>query len=168
MSRLHRCFAMAAGCLLFSVRALPAQDSSGVTPASIVSAARIGWSRWPEFGRYVDVLSRLYSGGAPVWINGTGLGPAGRSAIGELLAASEHGLDPHDYDAFVLDSIARVNERTPLAATERVRFDVLLSLGLVRYLDDLQRGRLHPRPLGNMPIQRPDLASSIAAAIQGD
>ena len=168
MSRVRGCVAVLAACLLFPARAPAAQDWAGATPARIIAAARIGWSRWPDFGRYVDVLSRLYSGDSPVWLDGTGPGPAGRAAIGALLAASEHGLDPHDYDAFVLDSIARVNERTPLAATERVRFDVLLSLGLVRYLDDLRRGRLHPRPLGNMPIQRPDLASSVAAAIQGD
>jgi murein L,D-transpeptidase YcbB/YkuD len=139
-----------------------------MAPGAIVSAARIAWSRWPDFGRYVDVLSRLYAVDAPVWLAGAALRPAGRSAIGELLAASEHGLDPRDYDAFILDSLARVNDRTPFVGTERARFDVLLSLGLVRFLDDLQRGRMHPRPLGHTPVQRPDLASSVTAAIRAD
>ena len=165
---MKRRWAAIGACLLLSTRALPAQDTTVVAPGAIVSAARIGWSRWPDFGRYVDVLSRLYAGDSPVWLDGTALRPAGRSAIGELLAASEHGLDPRDYDAYTLDSIAAVNERTPLVGTQRVRFDVLLSLGLVRYLDDLQRGRLHPPPLGRTPVERPDLASSVAEAIRGD
>ena len=168
MRRLQGRVAALAACLLLSAPALAAQDTTATAPAAIVSAARIGWSRWPDFGRYVDVLSRLYAADAPIWFAGAALAPAGRAAIGELLAASEHGLDPRDYDAFILDSLAGVNDTMPLAGTERVRFDVLLSLGLVRFLDDLQRGRMHPRPLGPAPVQRPDLAVSVAAAIRDD
>jgi len=168
MRPMTRGWAVLGACLFLASGGLPAQDSAAVAPHAIVSAARIGWSRWPDFGRYVDVLSRLYPADAPIWLDGTILSSAGRSAIGELLASSEHGLDPRDYDSFTLDSLARVNDRTPLTMGERTRFDVLLSLGLIRYLDDLQRGRLHPRPLGHSPVQRPDLASSVASAIRGD
>ena len=168
MRRLTGRVAALAACLLLRAPVLAAQDTTTAAPGAIVSAARIGWSRWPDFGAYVDVLSRLYAADGPVWLADTALSPAGRAAIGELMAASAHGLDPRDYDAFILDSLARVNDRTPLAGTERVQFDVLLSLGLVRLLDDLQRGRLHPRPLGRVPVPRPDLASSVADAIRGD
>lgn len=163
-----RRWAALGACLLLSTRTLPAQDTTAVAPRAIVSAAQLGWSRWPDFGRSADVLARLYAADSAVWFEGTALGPAGRAAIGELLAASEHGLDPRDYDAYTLDSIAAANDREPLVGMQRVQFDVLLSLGLVRYLDDLQRGRLHPQPLGHTAVQRPDLASSIAAAIRGD
>jgi murein L,D-transpeptidase YcbB/YkuD len=168
MRYVTRRVAALAACLLLAGPALAAQDSTGVAPVAIVSAARIGWSRWPDFGRYVDLLSRLYAADTPIWFAGAALGPAGRSAIGELLAASEHGLDPRDYDAFILDSLARASDRAPLPGTDRVRFDVLLSLGLVRYLDDLQRGRMHPPTLGHTPAERPDLASGVAAAIGAD
>src|SRR5512140_634303 len=163
-----RRWAALGACLLLSTRTLPAQDTTAVAPRAIVSAAQLGWSRWPDFGRSADVLARLYAADSAVWFEGTALGPAGRAAIGELPAASEHGLDPRDYDAYTLDSIAAANDREPRGGMQRVQFDVLLSLGLVRYLDDLQRGRLHPQPLGHTAVQRPDLASSIAAAIRGD
>ena len=70
-----------------------AQDSVATTPQAIVGTARIAWSRWPDFGRYVDVVGRLYAGrDAPIWLEGGRLSPAAHGAIGELIAASSHGL----------------------------------------------------------------------------
>lgn len=146
-----------------------AQDSVATTPQAIVGTARIAWSRWPDFGRYVDVVGRLYAGrDAPIWLEGGRLSPAAHGAIGELIAASSHGLDARDYDGFTLDSIARAAESASLAPADRVRFDVLLSVALVRYLDDLRSGRAHPRPLSRVPVERVDMAPGVLAAIEGD
>ena len=171
MTRWRGAAATGALTLLAAIQAAPAaaQDSAAVTPLAIVGTARIAWSRWPDFGRYVDVIGRLYAGrDAPLWLDGGRLRPAARGAIGELIAASSHGLDARDYDAFVLDSIGRDGDRAALAPGDRVRFDVLLSVALVRYLDDLRGGRVHPRPLSRVPVERVDIVPAVLAAIEGD
>ena len=146
-----------------------AQGSLPLTPRAIVATARIAWSRWPDFGRYVDVVGRLYAErDAPIWLDGDHVRPAAHGAIGELIAASNQGLDPRDYDGYTLDSIARAGDAATLAPVDRVRFDVLLSVALVRYLDDLRGGRTHPPPLSRMPVERADIAPGVLAAIRGD
>ena len=161
--------------LLFVAIPAPAraQDSvvAAATVRALVASARHAWARWPDFARHVDVVKRLYGpgGGALLWSDGIPLRSAARAAIGQLLAASEHGLNPRDYDAAMLDSVSRRLELSPPGAAERARFDVLLTVDLARYLDDLRRGRLHPNPLslpGNAP--RADLAGLLAGAIAGD
>jgi hypothetical protein len=57
----------------------------------------------------VTDVSRLY--GAPpdtlIWHDGSQLSRAGFAAIDELRAAGEYGLEPGDYDAMLLDTLAR-------------------------------------------------------------
>jgi murein L,D-transpeptidase YcbB/YkuD len=144
-----------------------AQDSTRASIQALVTAARHPWARWPDFGRYVTALSQLY-GPAPVtliWHDGSQLSRAGFAAIDELRAAGEHGLETTDYDALLLDSLARRSSRSPLIPAARARFDVLLSIDLLRYLDDLRGGRLHPNPLG--PRGSDAIAVDLAVAVSG-
>jgi len=130
------------------------------------------WARWPDFSRYVDEVHRLYGAQAstPVWSDGLGVSGAGTAAIAALLAAGEHGLNPSDYDAETLERVAQYSVHAPLSAHDRARFDLLLSVDLIRFLDDLRSGRLHYGPLdrrGNTGLSL-DLAEAIRDAIQGD
>jgi len=150
-----------------------AQDSlvAADTVQALVASARHPWARWPDFARHVDVVKRLYDqrAGALLWSDGIPLPSAARAAIAQLLAASDHGLDPRDYDAATLDSLSRRLELSPTGMAERARFDVLLTVDLVRYLDDLRLGRLHPNPLSAAGDAPPaDLAGFIAGAVAGD
>ncbi len=138
----------------------------------VIGTGRIPWARWPDFSRYVDDVRRLYGGQADtlVWFDGPLVSHAGTAAIAALLTASEHGLDPLDYDAETLDRVARHSVGAPLSAKDRTRFDLLLSVDLIRFLDDLQSGRLHYGPLdrrGSTELGL-DLAGAIRDAIHGD
>jgi murein L,D-transpeptidase YcbB/YkuD len=138
----------------------------------VIATGRIRWARWPDFSRYADDVHRLY-GAEPdtlVWFEGPVVSHAGTTAIGALLTAGDHGLDPFDYDAETLERVAQHSTRAPLSPYDRARFDLLLSIGLIRFLDDLQSGRLHYGPLDSRGGARlpPDLAGPIADAIQGD
>jgi murein L,D-transpeptidase YcbB/YkuD len=149
-----------------------AQDSTTAPLRTLLATAQHRWARWPDFGRYVTELSRLY--GSPpttlIWHDGSQLSRAGVAAIDELCAAGEHGLEPTDYDAMLLDGLARRSSRSPLTPAARARFDLLLSIDLLRYLDDLRRGRLHPNPLGarGSDAVAVDLAAAVSGVIRAD
>lgn len=138
----------------------------------VIATGRIPWARWPDFSRYVDEVRRLYSAQTDtlIWFDGPLVSHPGGAAIAALLTASEHGLDPSDYDAETLARLAQHSGRALLSEHDRARFDLLLSVDLIRFLDDLQSGRLHYGPLdrpGGTGVA-PDLAGAIGHAIQGD
>jgi L,D-transpeptidase YcbB len=142
-----------------------AQDSSEAATQSPIAVSRVPWAR------YADAVTRLYalSFDAPVWLDGRRISRSGHAAIQELLKAGEHGLDPRDYQAATLDSLARRWVRVPLRPIERDQFDAMLSVNLICFLDDLQFGRLHTPPLdrtaGDVGI---DLAQAIYDAVSAD
>jgi murein L,D-transpeptidase YcbB/YkuD len=151
------------------------QDSTASIVRPLVAAARHPWARWPDFPRHVDDVARLYASRADarVWHNGTRLSRAGRAAIDALFAAGDDGLAPRDYDAATLDSLARASALAPLPPADRARFDLLLSIDLIRYIDDLKLGRTHPQPLGRATGAAGsgaglDRAAAIGAAIAAD
>jgi murein L,D-transpeptidase YcbB/YkuD len=135
----------------------------------LLDSGRLPWARWPDFVRYVDDVARLYDlrAGEPIWLDGPAVSREGLVAIAALLTAANHGLDPGDYDAATLDGIARHSVRAPLGATDRARFDVSLTVNLMRFLDDLETGRLHPGTLDRVSDVRTDLATAIVSAIAG-
>lgn len=148
------------------------QDNAAVTIAELTATARAPWARWPDFARYVDDVNRLYQvrSGTMLWHEGTGLSAGAKPAITALLAASEHGLDPQDYDAELLDRLARQSESAPLGSADRARFDVLLSVNLLRFIDDLRSGRLHRHLHLTSSATEPafDLTAALTDALAGD
>jgi murein L,D-transpeptidase YcbB/YkuD len=147
------------------------QDPVGAQIRTMIAQARHPWARRPDFPRYVDVVARLYAsrGDAPVWLVGQEISPAGRAAIGELLAAGDQGLAPADYDAATLDGLARGLPHPSWNALALARFDLLLSIGLIRYLDDLREGRARPATFGEgRPPPALDLAAGVASAAAAD
>ncbi len=146
-----------------------AQDTAAATVRALLAAAHHPWARRPDFSRSVDAVRRLYapSDSALLWVDAGGASPAARAAIGQLRAAAEEGLDPRDYDAAVLDSAA--GRLRALPPEDRARFDVLLTVDLSRFLDDLQHGRVRENPLSGKPGPAgPDLVTLVLAARAGD
>jgi murein L,D-transpeptidase YcbB/YkuD len=155
--------------LLLAATPVAAQDTAAATVRALMAAARHPWARWPDFSPSVDVVGWLYAPGdaAPLWVRAGAASPAARAAIRQLLAAPEEGLDPRDYDAAVLDSMA--GRLAVLPPEDRARFDVLLTVDLVRFLDDVRRGRLRDQPLAGKPRPAgPDLVSLVSGALAGD
>lgn len=104
-------------------------------------------------------LSAVYSPTpAPLWVDATGR--ANTQAIQALAlfdAAPLHGLDPDRYrPAFSAGaSILPTGADGPLPS-QSARFDLGLSLGLLRYLNDLHLGRVDGRALGYQLSPRTD------------
>jgi murein L,D-transpeptidase YcbB/YkuD len=154
--------------LLLGAGRATGQDSVSGRIRGMIAQARHPWARRPDFPRDVDVLARLYGsrGDSPVWLDGGGLSPAGRTAVAELVAAAEQGLAPADYDAATLEGLARGLPHRSWNAVALARFDLLLSLDVIRYLDDLRGGRVRPGPFGQGRAPPAlDLARCLARAI---
>jgi len=168
-SRPHLAYLVPIALLLLAASPAVAQDTAAATIRALVAAARHPWARWPDFSPSVDAVGRLYAerDAASLWVDARGASPAARAAIGQLLAAPEQGLDPRDYDAAVLDSVA--GRLAALPPEDRARFDVLLTVDLVRLLDDVGHGRLRDHPLSRKPRPAgPDLVALVSAAAVGD
>jgi len=75
----------------------------------------------------------------PFWVSTDGPGKRARQIYDALLAADKEGLDSRRY---FIDRIEKYWKSTD--AIELVRLDVLLSLGLIRYVADLREGRVEP------------------------
>jgi murein L,D-transpeptidase YcbB/YkuD len=137
---------------------------------SAIAAARLPWSRWPDFSRHVDDISRLYRAHAdqPLWLDAGRPSRQAREALLQLAGASGHGLDPEDYDTAVLDSLTRTAGMT-LDGDTGWRFDLLLSVAFIRFISDLHAGRAPPAPLSRtVPDPRLDLAAAVSVAVAGD
>ena len=87
-------------------------------------------------------LTDLYhtNGLQPFWIGNDKPGPRGADILAVLQDAESHGLDPADY---FVDKIRRYWESSDTAGL--MRLDILLTLGMMRYVADQQEGRMEPR-----------------------
>ena len=145
------------------------QDNLRKTVQEVIASGRIPWARWPDFSRYIDDIRTLYHAQSDslLWFAGPHVSRSGNAAVLLLLGAAEHGLSPRDYDAEDLGQLARHSVRVPLNGLDRVRFDLLLSINLIRFLDDLRLGRLHPETFAREE-SRSDLAAAVKQALAGD
>ena len=87
-------------------------------------------------------LTDLYydNGLNPFWIEDGTPGSRAADTLAVLDEAGIHGLDPADYFADRIHSYWGSTETTDL-----VRLDILLTLGLMRYVADQREGRMEPR-----------------------
>jgi murein L,D-transpeptidase YcbB/YkuD len=115
-------------------------------------------------------LEALYPPGSafPLWLDPAGRPTdSARDALALLVDCDAHGLDPDDYDAHALgDDAAALGANSPAEA--RARFDLSLSLHVLRYWRDLHLGRVAPRALGfrlNAPVDDHDFAAMLRAAL---
>ena len=116
--------------------------------------------------RQILIASAIIAAAAPLWAQDTArLARQDRAAIDQLLAASSHGLDPGDYNAWTLDSLARGVALAP--APDRAQLDALLAASMIAYLRDVHSGRAHLAPFAR-PVDDIDWTMALRQAIAGD
>lgn len=151
--------------------AAAAQEAPGAIRAIVVRGALDGL-RWPRFPDYAPALTALYEPRAfePLWLDDDDPTDSANEAIALLRDAGLHGLDARDYDADLLTSEAeRLDENRRSAADARARFDVALSVAVLRYLSDVHIGRVNPRTVEfgyDVTPRKLDLASVVAGALR--
>jgi len=119
------------------------------TLQAIIQAGNLPDLRWPNFSDYTKHLQKFYNfyGYSLPWVRGMEPSPQARQLIALLLQAEQKGLNPDDYDGPRWS--ARLALLKPAAAqpteADALRFDVALTVCVMRYISDLHIGKVNPR-----------------------
>jgi len=105
--------------------------------------------RWPDFSDYNKHLQKFYefNGYSLWWVKGMEPTAQARQAIALLLQAGEKGLFADDYDGpRWSDRLARLKPATRQPAeADALKFDLALTVGMMRYISDLHIGKVNPK-----------------------
>jgi murein L,D-transpeptidase YcbB/YkuD len=132
--------------------AAPPQQLSPEGRASLqamIQAGNLDDLRWPNFSDYRKHLEYFYDsyGYALPWVRGMEPSPQARQIIALFLSAEQKGLTSEDYDGPRWS--ARLALLKPMAAhateADAVKFDVAMTVCLMRYISDLHIGKVNPK-----------------------
>lgn len=135
--------------LLFS--AACAERSSPSDYASVlrrlVADGKLNDLRWPVFSDCKMSVAKFYQRESyvPVWTHSGVLSYNAEAIIKVLEHADSKALNSEDYDASRWPSrLRRLHDRAPLTPDDIARFDLALTISVMRYISDLRFGRLNP------------------------
>lgn len=127
----------------------PKLDEAPVRLSAIVASGRLDDLRWPNFSDDRSQLARFYrpSEYELAWVRDGQPTAQAVEVIQALQDADREGLRPEDYDASRwADRLTLLNG--PHDEAVEARFDAALTVCVMRYLSDLQFGRINPQHLG--------------------
>lgn len=115
---------------------------------------------WPSFARVQPDVARFYelNSHQVAWVHAGAVTPQGRAMVAILQNAGLKGLDPNDYDGW----------RWNLASAGPQRFDLALTVSVIRYIHDLSSGKIDPAVFDfglKFKQPKPDLAEAAHALI---
>ncbi len=159
--------------LLLASPSARATDTSDVADAlrTTVDAARLDGLRWPRFPDYQYILRGLYEPREyqPLWLDDARPNAEAQDAIAVLQQADAKGLDARDYDAALLDQQAQqLAGRGDHSPETLARFDVALSVAVLRHISDLHIGKVNPKNLDfgyDIDPKKYDLAALVHEAV---
>jgi L,D-transpeptidase YcbB len=132
--------------------AIPPQQISPEGRASlqaIIQAGNLPDLRWANFSDYREHLQKFYDsyGYSLPWVRGMEPSPQAQKIIALFLQAEQKGLNADDYDGPRWN--ARLALLKPAAAqpteADALRFDVAMTVCVMRYISDLHIGKVNPR-----------------------
>lgn len=116
-----------------------------------ISSGTFSDLRWPDFSDYSKHLQKFYdfNGGSLWWVKGMEPTPQARQLIALLVQAGQKGLSADDYDGpRWSDRLSRLKPTTSEPAEQdAVKFDLALTVSVMRYISDLHIGRVNPKRL---------------------
>jgi len=116
---------------------------------AILQAKNLSDLRWPDFSDYGPLVQEFYEsyGLALPWVSGMKPSTQAQQVIALLLRADQEGLSAEDYDGPRWTE--RLAKLKPLAAqpteADATRFDVALTVCIMRYFSDLHIGKVNPK-----------------------
>lgn len=131
--------------------ALPKQLSSdGQTSLrGIIQSGNLSELRWPDFSDYGKHVAKFYEsqGYSLPWISGLQPTTQAQQVISILLKAEQKGLAAEDYDGPRWgDRLAKLKpSAVQPSEADALRFDVALTVCLMRYVSDLHIGKVNPK-----------------------
>jgi L,D-transpeptidase YcbB len=122
--------------------------ATGAALRPLVASGKLVTLRWPDFRDVSGDTAKFYEsrGYAPVWVDGVGLTAQAKVLVSILQKAAQKGLNPEDYDASRWQTREEVLAAKP-TPEEIARFDLALSVCVLRYVSALDVGRINPQHL---------------------
>jgi L,D-transpeptidase YcbB len=122
--------------------------AAGAALRPLVTSGKLATLRWPDFRDVRGDTAKFYEsrGYAPVWVDGAGLTAQAKVLISILQKAAQKGLNSEDYDASRWQAREEALAAKP-TPEEIARFDLALSVCLLRYVSALDVGRINPQHL---------------------
>jgi murein L,D-transpeptidase YcbB/YkuD len=146
-------------------------EAVGAALRPLVASGKFESLRWPDFRDVSGDTTKFYAGRgyAPAWVDGAGATAQAKLVVSILQKAAQKGLNTEDYDAsrWQAREEALAGRPTP---DEISRFDLALSVCLLRYVSALNVGRINPQhlkfdlELNHRKTELPGLLSQISQA----
>src|ERR1700733_2416493 len=132
--------------------AAPPQQLTPEGQASLraaIDSGNLAQLRWPDFSDYTKLVKEFYDsyGNSLPWVRGMQPTTQAQQVIALLLQAGQKGLSADDYDGpRWTDRLAKLKP-TASQPTEAdaVRFDLALTICVMRYVSDLHIGKVNPK-----------------------
>ena len=115
---------------------------------AIVESGHLADLHWPDFSDYRVHIKNFYEpvGYTLAWARGGQVTPQARAVIELLRDADSKGLHADDYDGPLWDSrLAALSASSRPTDDQWGRFDLALTVSLMRYISDLHIGKVNPR-----------------------
>lgn len=141
------------------------------TLRGLIESGTHPYLKWADFPDCREGLEALYEtrGFGLLWFrNGRPTGPA-REAVDALLDAESHGLSPDDYDAGRLSELLGAVDPDIVDEPDLALLDGAISIGMLRFMESLHRGRVNPVNLHlgfNLAPSKLDMVNLLGAAIE--
>src|SRR5580700_2076628 len=123
-------------------------EAVGAVLRKLVASGKFESLRWPDFRDVSGDTTKFYAGRgyAPAWVDGAGATAQAKLVVSILQNAAQKGLNTEDYDGsrWQAREEALAGRPTP---DEIARFDLALSVCLLRYVSALNVGRINPQHL---------------------
>jgi len=103
---------------------------------------------WPNFEPHRREVEEFYGTGNNVlpWVRDRAPSPQSLAMIHLLENADNKGLNPEDYDGGLWEGrLAALEQSKPPLEADLVRFDLAVTVSVMRYVSDLYSGRVNPR-----------------------
>jgi L,D-transpeptidase YcbB len=117
---------------------------------ALIAAGSLSDLRWPNFADHQADVGKFYAAGgyALAWVHDSQPTGQAKALIRLFKEAALKGLRPDDYDASRWDArLAALGSSNPYATDDDlVHFDLALTVCSIRYVTDLQIGRVNPQP----------------------
>ncbi len=113
----------------------------------LVATGSLQELRWPDFVDYRDEVKRFYAPAnySLAWLKDGHATPQALAAMAELEQADQVGLNSDDYDGpRWKDRIAKLGTQQ-ITNDDAARFDLALTVSLMRYVSEVQFGRVKPQ-----------------------
>ena len=116
---------------------------------AIIQAGNLSDLRWPNFSDYDKDVQKFYEsyGYSLPWVKGMEPSAQAQQVIALLLKAEQEGLSAEDYDGpRWSDRLAKLKPATVQPSeADAVRFDVALTVCVMRYISDIHIGKVNPK-----------------------